>query len=168
MRPGAILRLLGSTIDPRRDVEKEAPRAFLFSKYAVEYLFRLVGFFILLCLVVGLTLSSCTDDPYLQTLPLVLAVAFFFYIAITTFGIPMFMLIAKISNTILRRVAGYMTVAVTLFLTIYSVEQSPIFSILETYVGKFFPAAYECTGQIIELDRVDPGGAATTAPKPSG
>ena len=149
-----VIRLLGHSIDPRRNFENEIPRAFLFSKFAVEYLFRLVGFFVLLCLIVGLTLSSCTQNVYLQVLPLVLAIAFFFYIAITTLGIPCFLLLAEIRNTLVRRVLSYLLVLLLLYLTFYSVADSPIFEVLLIYVGKFFPAAYDCKDSIIELDKV--------------
>ena len=83
-----VIRLLGHSIDPRRNFENEIPRAFLFSKFAVEYLFRLVGFFILLCLIVGLTLSSCTQNVYLQLLPLVLAIAFWSVTSSSSFRMP--------------------------------------------------------------------------------
>lgn len=81
MSRNGFLKAIGDAIYPRRDIEKEIPRPFLLAKYTVEYLFRLVGFFLLICLTAGLTLAACTQNPMLQALPLILATAFFFYIA---------------------------------------------------------------------------------------
>lgn len=148
-----FIRALVHAIDPRRSIENEIPRAFLFAKYAVEYLFRLVGFFLLICLTVGLTLASCTQNPVLQLLPLVMATAFFFYIAITTVGIPVFLAIGEIDNLLVRRLIGYTTVVFMLAVTLYSVVESPVFDMLEAYVGKLFPTAHECKGGLIELDK---------------
>ena len=151
MSRNGFVKTVGGAIDPRRDFEKEIPRAFLLAKYAVEYLFRLIGFFLLLCLTVGLTLSACTQNPFLQALPLVLATAFFFYIAVTTVGIPIFLAIAEINSVLTRRLIGYLTILIMLVATFYSVAQSPVFDILEVYVSKLFPAANECHTGILEL-----------------
>lgn len=152
MNKKGFLSIVGSAFDPRRDIEKEIPRPFLFAKNAVEYLFKLVGFFLLICLTVGLVLAACTQNAFLQLLPLLLATSFFFYIAITTLGIPVFLIIAEINNVIIRRLIAYATVLLMLLATFYSVYDSPVFEILLTYVGKLFPAAFECKDGILELD----------------
>ncbi len=153
---GRFFRLLGRALDPKRDFNEAAPRPFLLAKNAVEYLFRIIGFFILLCLTVVLTLLSCSPDPFVQLLPVVLTVSFFFYIAITTLGIPVFMIIGELETVWLRRLIGYTTVLAILFATIYSLLGSPIYDLLFAYVEELFPATLECTDQIIDLSPEDP------------
>lgn len=152
MNHNKFVKAIAGAIDPRRDFEKEIPRPFLLAKYSVEYLFRLVGFFLLICLTVGLTLASCTQNSVLQLLPLILATSFFFYIAMTTLGIPVFLAIAEIHNVLIRRLIGYSTIMIMLVATLYSVNESPVFEILEAYVGKLYPGAKECRGGILEID----------------
>ena len=147
-----IREALVDALDPRTDSEDAVPRAFLYAKYGTEYLFKITGFFVLICLVVGMTLATCTQNVWLQLYPIILATAFFFYIAITTVGVPLFVALKKIENKLLRRILAYTTVIMVLTATFYSVNGSPIFELLDGYVVKLFPSAAECRDSLLELD----------------
>lgn len=147
----SIFTVVGHALDPKRDFETDAPRPLLFAKRAVEYLFRIVGFFILLCLVVGLSLAHCSESLWLALFPLLLGASFIFYIVITTIGIPIFYLIGEIKTVWRRRVAGYTTILLLFCLTFYGLLEAPVFEVLETYVSRYFPEAYQCKTSVITL-----------------
>ncbi|MCF6322601.1 MAG: hypothetical protein L3J32_12660 [Rhizobiaceae bacterium] len=146
------LSALGRAIDPKRDFDKEIPRPLLLTKYAIEYIFRTIGYFILLSLVVGLSLSICSKDPLLSALPLVLGGLLMLYLTITTIGIPVFLLIGEIEHVIIRRVISYLVIIGIFIISLYLLIEAPIFDFLVSYIRRFFPAAFNCKGGILELE----------------
>lgn len=151
MKFNAILLVIGRALDPKRDFVEAAPRPLLLAKNFVEYMFKISGFFVLLCLIVGMTLASCPTNPVLAVFPFVMGTAFCFYLALTSLGLPVFLMISEIENTKLRRLLGYMTVLIVLAGTVYTLLESPIFDLLEAYVGRLFPEAYSCRTGPIQL-----------------
>lgn len=148
MNLGQYIQAVGKALDPRRDIEDEIPRAFLLAKYSVEYLFKIAGFFLLLCIASGLALATCSDNRFILFAPIFLAVAFFFYIALTTLGIPIFLAIGAVRNSLARQVLAYLTVAAMMIATFYSLAASPLMLVLEQYVADVFPSARECLDKI--------------------
>lgn len=152
-----------AALDPRIDEDKVIPRSFLAARWAVEYLFRIVGFFVLLCLSVGITLTACVGHPILDAVPIVMAVAFFFYLALTTVGIPVFLAIGAIRRPWMRHVIGAATVLAMAAAVLVSVERSPLLDVLDAYVVRIFPGAAACTDSLLAREAVAgpraPGGA---------
>ena len=148
---GQLTSALGQALDPRLDHDKDAPRAAIIAKRFVEYFFKIAGYFLLLCLIVGVTLSSCPDNSALAFLPLVTGALFFFYIVLTTIGIPMFALIRLIRHSLVRRSVAWSAVFVMLVLTNSLLSSSPVLDLLVVYVSKLFPAALECTTNPISI-----------------
>ena len=143
---------LGNSLDPKRNLIETAPRPLLGAKMIVEYVFRIAGFFILLCLLAGLTLAACPKSAVMANLPFVLGLLFSFYIVLTTIGIPIYFLISEIEDTTARRIVGYMTTLVLFLVTLWFFAASPVFDLLLAYVGKIFPEAFDCSSGILRLD----------------
>lgn len=139
-----IGQVIGESLDPRRSIDHEIPRAFLFAKNGVEYLFKIAGFFLLLCISTALGVAACSDNLLLILGPAFLTWAFFFYIALTTLGIPIFLAIGTVENNFLWRVLAYATVLVMFVATSYSLSASPLMLVLESYVMEVFPSARAC------------------------
>jgi hypothetical protein len=146
------LSALGRAIDPKRDFDKEIPRPLLLTKYAIEYTFKVSGYFILLCLIVGLSLSACSENPFISILPLSLGGLLMLYVTITTVGIPVFLLIGEIEHVLFRRLLSYMAIIGIFVISLYLLEEAPVFDVLTSYIERFFPAAFKCKGGIIELE----------------
>lgn len=121
-------------------------------KQFVEYLFKLIGFFILLSLSVGLTLTACPDNVFLQALPLFIAFSFFMYLGVTLLGMPICILSENIENRQYRQGIKILVLAIIIGFSCYSLLYSPIFEALIAYVGKLFPHAFECKTGFILLD----------------
>ncbi|MFD1160766.1 hypothetical protein [Roseovarius aestuarii] len=147
-----FLTALARSFDPKRDLAEISPRPLLLAKIGVEYVFRLAGFFIVLCLITGMTLAACPSNQVLANLPFILGFLFCFYIAVTTLGLPVFAMITEIENVIARRILGYTTIFVMLAATLYTFAESPIFSLLLSYVGRLFPEAMTCSSGLLQLD----------------
>jgi len=120
------------------------------TKSAIEHLFKLMGFFIALSLLVGLTLTTCPENILLQIFPLFVGFLFFLYIGITFFALPLFVLTDNIHQPF-RKILRFCILGLVIFFALYSLIESPIFDLLVTYVGKLFPKALECHGGFLEL-----------------
>jgi len=132
--------------------EDGLPYCILFMvKQAIEYIFKLLGFFILLSLLAGLTFSACPDNIILQLLPLFIGLLLFLHIGITLGAIPLFILTNNLNQPI-RKILRFLILGFVLSFSIYYLLESPIFDLLMAYIKKLFPEALECKGAVWDLN----------------
>ncbi|MCF6191386.1 MAG: hypothetical protein L3J51_13000 [Cocleimonas sp.] len=114
-------------------------------KLFIENFFKIIGYFLLLSLLVGLTLTSCPDNIYLQFMPLVTGYLFFLYIMIIFLGIPAFNLTENMRATKSRMIFRLFVILTLFLLSYYMLMTSIVFELLVAYVNKLFPQASQCT-----------------------
>ena len=149
MSKGSLFMPLARAIDPKRDVESELPRPLLFARKAIDYLFRVSGYFLVMCLTVGLLLSNCSEDPFLGVMPYVLGASFVFYLILTLFGIPAFLAIGEIENPRVRRAIAYPATLLMLLISVWMFIETTFFDVLVEYVLRLFPTANGCDAFLI-------------------
>ena len=135
---------VGHAFDPKRDIEKDLPRPFLLIKYFIEYLFRLVGFFVLFLICFGAILSSCTNVGGFQSFPPLLILLFFVYVSLTSIGTPFFLLIGEIKNPWLRRPLGYIAAFIVFVFASTMYNELPLVGVTRAYIERIFPEAKSC------------------------